>query len=146
MCPNFAILIISTAWMCPPVYCKYPGTIDNGDVLLVGRIGKYEYRPYVKRIGHNDQIEFHCHKGYKRVGPAAQTCVDQVWSPPSKPKCVPKQHPKLSMMYVFRGRRSVGRNDTSIDYDKGEKSGHTGSTTGHLRGTGTVVRTEGVSY
>jgi hypothetical protein len=32
-------------------------------VLLVGKIGKYEYRPYVKYIGHNEQIEFQCDKG-----------------------------------------------------------------------------------
>ena len=50
------------------VYCAYPGTIDNGQVLLVGAIGKYEYRPYVEGIGQNEQIEFMCAKNYKRVG------------------------------------------------------------------------------
>ena len=44
------------------VYCPYPGTIENGQILLVGVIGKYEYRSYVKRIGHNDVIEYQCNK------------------------------------------------------------------------------------
>ena len=44
------------------VYCPYPGTIENGQILLVGVIGKYEYRSYVKRIGHNDVIEYQCSK------------------------------------------------------------------------------------
>ena len=37
-------------------------------MLLVGVIGKYEYMDYVKRIGHNKEIEFNCDKGYKRIG------------------------------------------------------------------------------
>ncbi len=71
------------------VYCPYPGTIKNGQILLVGVIGKYEYRPYVRRIGHNEQIEYQCNKGFKRVGPLAATCVDGIWSPDMKPHCVP---------------------------------------------------------
>ena|SRR6218665_1197180 len=86
------------------VHCKYPGTIENGQVLLVGVIGKYEYRPYAKSIVHNVQIEFHCDKEYKLVGPAAATCVDGQWSPENKPICVQKQHPRP--LYIYRGRRS----------------------------------------
>ncbi|ELT92507.1 hypothetical protein CAPTEDRAFT_223767 [Capitella teleta] len=92
--------------ICLPVYCEYPGTINNGDVLLVGRIGKYEYRSYVKGTGHNEVIEFHCHKGYKRSGPAASTCVNGDWSPANKPVCVPKQHPNLLPVFMYRSRRS----------------------------------------
>ena len=45
------------------MYCPYPGTIKNGQILLVGVIGKYEYRQYVRRIGHNEEIEYQCAKG-----------------------------------------------------------------------------------
>ena len=44
------------------MYCDYPGKIKNGEILLVGEIGKYEYREYVRRIGHNEQIEYQCTK------------------------------------------------------------------------------------
>ena len=30
------------------VYCPFPGFIDNGKILLVGNMGLYEYRPYVR--------------------------------------------------------------------------------------------------
>lgn len=92
---------------CKEVHCKYPGTIDNGQVLLVGVIGKYEYRPYAKSIVHNVQIEYHCDKEFKLVGPAAATCVDGQWSPENKPLCVQKQHPRP--LYIYRGRRSPPR-------------------------------------
>ena len=68
--------------------------------MLVGKIGKYEYRKYVERIGHSEQIEYQCNKGYKLAGPGAATCVDGGWSPLHKPLCVPGQHPK--MMHLFR--------------------------------------------
>ncbi|KAK2168060.1 hypothetical protein LSH36_21g11019 [Paralvinella palmiformis] len=90
---------------CEPVYCPYPGTIENGIILLVGVIGKYEYRSYVKRTEHNQEIQYHCSKQFKRIGPAAATCVDGQWSPRQLPKCVPEQHPKL--LYLFRGKRSI---------------------------------------
>jgi len=87
------------------VYCQYPGTIDNGTILLVGVVGKYEYRPYVRTIKHNEQIEYQCGKEFVRVGPAAATCVDGQWSPPSLPECKPKKHPRL--LYIARGRRDA---------------------------------------
>ena len=31
-----------------PVYCPFPGFIDRGKILLVGNMGLYEYRPYVR--------------------------------------------------------------------------------------------------
>jgi hypothetical protein len=30
------------------VYCPFPGFIDHGKILLVGEMGLYEYRPYVR--------------------------------------------------------------------------------------------------
>ncbi|KAK2184378.1 hypothetical protein NP493_268g03054 [Ridgeia piscesae] len=86
---------------CNPVYCNYPGTVEHGQVLLVGIIGKYEYRPYVRRIGQNEKIEFNCEKGYTHVGPRAATCIGGKWSPIEMPVCVPGRHPSL---HIFRGR------------------------------------------
>ncbi|XP_055836600.1 protein lev-9-like isoform X4 [Episyrphus balteatus] len=37
---------------CQEVYCSFPGYIPNGKVLLVGNMGLYDYRPYVRK-GHN---------------------------------------------------------------------------------------------
>lgn len=34
--------------LCVLVYCQFPGYIANGKVLLVGNMGLYDYRPYVK--------------------------------------------------------------------------------------------------
>lgn len=98
------------------MFCPYPGTIKYGHILLVGVIGKYEYRPYVRRIGHNEQIEFHCDKGYKMVGPPAATCVDGQWSPDNKPYCAPGQHPR--MLYIFRGKRSINETDSDDQHNE----------------------------
>lgn len=77
------------------MHCNYPGSIPNGQILLVGIIGKYDYSPYAKRIGHNQQIEYQCGKDFVLIGPSAATCVDGEWSPPNKPECLAKQHPRL---------------------------------------------------
>ena len=72
------------------VYCPYPGKIDNGKILLVGVIGKYEYRPYVRRVGEGDEIEFQCNRGYilQNEAMTGATCVDGVWTPDDKPSCI----------------------------------------------------------
>ncbi len=41
--------------------------------MLVGVIGKYEYRPYVRRVGNYQQIEYQCDE----VG----LCDKQGWVP-----------------------------------------------------------------
>lgn len=46
------------------VYCQFPGYIPNGKVLLVGNMGLYDYRPYVKKVINNKQIMYDCDKGY----------------------------------------------------------------------------------
>ena len=38
--------------------------MTHGKVLLVGHMGLYDYRPYVKRITNNRQILFDCDRGY----------------------------------------------------------------------------------
>ena len=84
----------------------------------MGAIGKYEYRHYVRRVGHTEQIEYHCAKGHKRVGPQGATCVDGKWSPPKeeKPQCIPGKHPKL--LQIFRGRRSVQSEDDDLAHEE----------------------------
>ena len=40
------------------VFCPFPGFVENGKVLLVGSMGLYEYRPYVRKIRNNRQIMY----------------------------------------------------------------------------------------
>lgn len=35
---------------CRELYCSFPGYIDHGKILLVGNMGLYDYRPYVKKV------------------------------------------------------------------------------------------------
>ena len=70
-----------------PVYCPFPGYIDNGRVLLVGNMGMYIYRPYVKKVHNNRQIRFECNRGFfLSEGPPGATCVAGQWSPNTLPK------------------------------------------------------------
>ena len=34
------------------VYCPFPGYVLNGRVLLVGNMGMYDYRDYVRKVNH----------------------------------------------------------------------------------------------
>ncbi len=69
------------------VFCPFPGFIENGKVLLVGSVGLYEYRPYVRKIRNNRQIMFQCTRGFILVGgPTGATCIDGSWSPPQLPR------------------------------------------------------------
>ncbi|KAK9711611.1 WAP-type (Whey Acidic Protein) 'four-disulfide core' [Popillia japonica] len=91
--------------ICQEVYCPFPGLIDNGKILLVGNMGLYDYRPYVRKITNNKQIMYDCDKGYiLDEGPPGATCVGGKWSPSELPKCVLGQHPRLRWS---RRRRSL---------------------------------------
>ena len=69
------------------VFCPFPGFVENGKVLLVGAMGLYEYRPYVRKIRNNRQIMFQCNRGHLLVGgPTGATCIDGHWSPPQLPR------------------------------------------------------------
>src|SRR5699024_9423330 len=82
---------------CTQIYCPFPGFIDNGKVMLVGYMGMYDYRPYVRRIPNNKQILYECDRGYQIMeGPQGSTCVDGQWSPPNLPTCERVFHPKLA--------------------------------------------------
>ncbi|KAL9706863.1 hypothetical protein quinque_010381 [Culex quinquefasciatus] len=109
--PNDYVLICSFGnWtgetpQCQEVYCAFPGYIPNGKVLLVGNMGLYDYRPYVRKVINNKQIMYECDKGYViDVGPPGATCIGGKWSPRELPQCIPGQHPRLRWT---RRRRSI---------------------------------------
>ncbi|XP_035774232.1 sushi, von Willebrand factor type A, EGF and pentraxin domain-containing protein 1-like [Anopheles albimanus] len=90
---------------CTEVYCQFPGYIPNGKVLLVGNMGLYDYRPYVRKVINNKQIMYECDKGYViETGPPGATCIGGKWSPMELPICTPGQHPRLRWN---RRRRSL---------------------------------------
>lgn len=69
------------------VYCQFPGYIPHGKVLLVGNMGLYDYRPYVRKVINNKQIMYDCDKGYVlEIGPSGATCVGGKWSPSELPQ------------------------------------------------------------
>ncbi|XP_058446633.1 sushi, von Willebrand factor type A, EGF and pentraxin domain-containing protein 1 isoform X1 [Malaya genurostris] len=109
--PNDYVLICSFGnWtgetpLCQEVYCAFPGYIPNGKVLLVGNMGLYDYRPYVRKVINNKQIMYECDKGYViDTGPPGATCIGGKWSPRELPACIPGQHPRLRWT---RRRRSI---------------------------------------
>lgn len=92
---------------CKLVYCKFPGKIERGKVLLVGNMGLYDYRKYVRKVKNNRQILFECGRGYKLAdGPPGATCIDGKWSPSDKPRCVDEFHPKM-VQWKRRRKRSA---------------------------------------
>ncbi|XP_076180365.1 hig-anchoring scaffold protein [Ptiloglossa arizonensis] len=101
---------------CIQVFCPFPGFIENGKVFLVGNMGVYDYRPYVKKVVNNKQIMYDCDKGYVLDdGPTGATCIGGNWSPKTLPKCIPGQHPRLRWS---RRRRSVNDEDLTMSYRK----------------------------
>ena len=49
----------------------------SSKVLLVGNMGLYDYRPYVKKVKNNRQIMFECGRGSRLIdGPPGATCID----------------------------------------------------------------------
>ncbi|KAJ8937901.1 hypothetical protein NQ318_001674 [Aromia moschata] len=90
---------------CEEVYCPYPGSVENGKILLVGNMGLYDYRPYVRKVTNNKQIMYDCDKGFILAeGPPGATCIGGQWSPRELPKCLLGQHPRLRWN---RRKRSV---------------------------------------
>ncbi|KAI4468139.1 complement component-related sushi domain-containing [Holotrichia oblita] len=111
--------------ICQEVYCPFPGLIDNGKILLVGNMGLYDYRPYVRKITNNKQIMYDCDKGYiLDEGPPGATCVGGKWSPSELPKCVLGQHPRLRWS---RRKRSLLVKNFKRTYTKLNKLFHKNS-------------------
>lgn len=36
--------------ICQELFCSFPGYVDHGKILLIGNMGLYDYRPYVKKV------------------------------------------------------------------------------------------------
>ncbi|XP_054709581.1 sushi, von Willebrand factor type A, EGF and pentraxin domain-containing protein 1-like [Uloborus diversus] len=93
--------------ICKEIYCPFPGILEHGRVLLVGYMGMYDYRPYVKKVTNNRQIMYECHRHYTlKDGPPGATCVDGQWSPKQMPRCFKESHPVLTTQ---RRRRELIR-------------------------------------
>ncbi|XP_076061125.1 hig-anchoring scaffold protein isoform X2 [Oratosquilla oratoria] len=93
---------------CEEVFCGFPGYLENGKVLLVGNMGMYDYRQYVKNVRNNRQIRYECSRGYYLVnGPPGSTCVAGRWSPEQKPQCIPNYHPRIRWLR----KRSVNESE-----------------------------------
>ena len=73
---------------CVESFCSYPGALLNGDMIILGRFGLYEFTPEVSRLRHGEQIEFVCKSDYRLVGQRKATCVNGRWSPSFKPICI----------------------------------------------------------
>ena len=68
------------------MYCSFPGNLTDGRILLVGNMGLYDYREYVKKVRNDRMISYKCKKGYTlSSGPSGATCVDGHWRPPGFP-------------------------------------------------------------
>ena len=101
------------------IFQKYPFFMNHSQILLVGNMGLYDYRPYVKKITNNRQIIFDCDKGWRlRLGSAeGATCIGSrffitagkktyccfciiggEWSPPGIPSCVRENHPEIKWL------------------------------------------------
>ncbi|RWS13910.1 Sushi: von Willebrand factor type A: EGF and pentraxin domain-containing protein 1-like protein, partial [Dinothrombium tinctorium] len=91
--------------VCQEIYCPFPGFLPHGRVLLVGHMGSYDYRPYVRRVTNNRQILYECEKGYYVKGAMGATCVAGQWSPRKLPECVKGSHPNVK--WFERNRRHV---------------------------------------
>ncbi|XP_035217314.1 sushi, von Willebrand factor type A, EGF and pentraxin domain-containing protein 1-like isoform X1 [Stegodyphus dumicola] len=105
---------------CNETYCPFPGTLVNGRILLVGHMGMYDYRPYVRKITNNRQIMYECDRHYTLgEGPPGATCVDGRWSPEEKPKCVRGSHPQVRWDRSVREKREVAiRRQRRLDITK----------------------------
>lgn len=102
-----------------PVYCPFPGFLTNGRVLLVGHMGMYDYRPYVKIVPNGKQIQYECERGYIVKGAPGATCIDSHWKPKELPTCVKGVHPNIHNddQKMFRKRRSLYKKHIRTHYD-----------------------------
>ncbi|RWS31978.1 Sushi: von Willebrand factor type A: EGF and pentraxin domain-containing protein 1-like protein [Leptotrombidium deliense] len=101
--------------ICQEIYCPFPGFLDNGRVLLVGHMGSYDYRPYVRKVSNNRQIVYECEKGFFVKGATGATCVAGQWSPRELPKCVKGSHPNVRW-FESRRRRQAGQQSAAFVY------------------------------
>lgn len=109
-----------TPW-CKEVFCPFPGFVENGKVLLVGAMGLYEYRPYVRKIRNNRQIMYQCNRGHILIGgPTGATCIDGQWSPAELPSCQEEAHPKARYARSLPTRNGHTYSKEPPSFDTGE--------------------------
>ncbi|XP_063237081.1 sushi, von Willebrand factor type A, EGF and pentraxin domain-containing protein 1 isoform X2 [Bacillus rossius redtenbacheri] len=102
---------------CQEVYCPFPGYIENGKVMLVGNMGLYDYRSYVRKVTNNKQIMYDCNRGYMLVdGPPGATCIGGRWSPKELPRCVPGMHPRLRWSRAARQKRALMAKQNTLQH------------------------------
>ncbi|XP_022257368.1 protein lev-9-like, partial [Limulus polyphemus] len=105
---------------CEEIYCPFPGYLKHGRVLLVGYMGMYDYRPYVRKVKNNRQIMYECQRSYMLTdGPPGATCVDGAWSPGNLPHCVRGSHPRIRLIRSLK----VSRQEALAEKEN-EISGH----------------------
>ncbi|CAN7994318.1 unnamed protein product, partial [Ixodes hexagonus] len=125
-----------TVPVCREIYCPFPGSIEHGRVLLVGNMGMYDYRPYVRRVSNNRQIMFECARGYTILrGPPGATCVDGSWSPAELPRCVRGSHPHVRQIRSSHARRRRRRHG-----DAGRRRRRWRRNWGEAQGTPVLIR------
>ena len=106
------------------VYCPFPGFIEHGKILLIGNMGLYEYRPYVRKIQNGRQIMFQCDRGYSMIepGPSGATCIAGEWSPPQLPRYFSNNFivdfSKVNNLFQLRGGFSPKRATASFSSRK----------------------------
>ena len=80
---------------------------------MVGHMGMYDYRSYVRKVSNKKQVAYECDKGFRVEGPPGATCVDGHWSPKELPRCVRGSHPSLTWSRRRR-RRHANRRRASL--------------------------------
>ncbi|XP_045132686.1 uncharacterized protein LOC123516957 isoform X3 [Portunus trituberculatus] len=120
---------------CKIVYCSFPGYLPDGRVLLVGNMGMYIYRPYVKKVRNDRRIRFECNKGhFLSSGPPGATCIGGKWRPSTLPRCSPKLHPRV------RWTRSVNASDFHERFNMSSESEMEQETEEEVQGLGTALK------
>ncbi|ODN01859.1 Locomotion-related protein Hikaru genki [Orchesella cincta] len=108
------------------LYCGFPGRIENGRVLIVGKLGLYDYRNQLKTFSHNQKIIFECDEGFALAhGPSGKTCRNGLWLPAAdNPECVESEGSAFRWIRSTRKkRRAIKTGGGTFARTKGAGSG-----------------------